>query len=271
MVELFEQDVKEFDRQSSKGNQLKWESDGIWYKADYTGYEGLTEYIISQLLVFSSLEPSEYARYDLEQIRYKRKIYNGASSRNFLADDWQIITLERLFKNFCGESLTKALWHLPDEKKRVLFLVEQIQRITGLTHFGEYLDKLFTIDALFLNEDRHMHNIAVLMNGEGQYAYCPIFDNGAGLMSDTTQDYPLNEDIYEMLGEVKAKTISTDFDRQLDIAEQLYGEQIYFNFTKKDVKELIDRAVEYPEPIRQRVEDILYSQMNKYRYLFKER
>ena len=24
MVELFEQDVKEFDRQSSKGNQLKW-------------------------------------------------------------------------------------------------------------------------------------------------------------------------------------------------------------------------------------------------------
>ena len=26
--------------QSSKGNQLKWENAGIWYKADYTGYEG---------------------------------------------------------------------------------------------------------------------------------------------------------------------------------------------------------------------------------------
>ena len=39
MVELFENQLKDFSRQSSKGNQLKWEHDGIWYKADYTGYE----------------------------------------------------------------------------------------------------------------------------------------------------------------------------------------------------------------------------------------
>ena len=45
MIELFENDVKLFDRHSSKGNQLKWEKDGIWYKADYTGYEGLAEYV----------------------------------------------------------------------------------------------------------------------------------------------------------------------------------------------------------------------------------
>ena len=41
----------------------------------------------------------------------------------------------------------------------------------------------------FLNEDRHTHNITVLMNGKGDYAYCPIFDNGAGLLADTTMDY----------------------------------------------------------------------------------
>ena len=28
---------------SSKGNQLKWYRDDLWYKADYTGYEGLVE------------------------------------------------------------------------------------------------------------------------------------------------------------------------------------------------------------------------------------
>lgn len=50
MVELFEQDERRIDRQSSKGNQLKWENNGIWYKADYTGYEGLAEYMISHLL-----------------------------------------------------------------------------------------------------------------------------------------------------------------------------------------------------------------------------
>ena len=46
MIELFEQNIRTNDRQSSKGNQLKWENKGIWYKADYTGYEGLAEYMI---------------------------------------------------------------------------------------------------------------------------------------------------------------------------------------------------------------------------------
>lgn len=35
MIELFEQDTRTNDRQSSKGNQLKWENQGCWYKADY--------------------------------------------------------------------------------------------------------------------------------------------------------------------------------------------------------------------------------------------
>ena len=39
MIELFGQNIRTNRRQSSKGNQLKWENDGIWYKADYTGYE----------------------------------------------------------------------------------------------------------------------------------------------------------------------------------------------------------------------------------------
>lgn len=57
MIELFEQDILLNDRQSSKGNQLKWQSqNGIWYKADYTGYEGLVEYLVSCLLGYSSLK-----------------------------------------------------------------------------------------------------------------------------------------------------------------------------------------------------------------------
>lgn len=41
MTELNDKDVKMLTQHSSKGNQLKWEKDGIWYKADYAGYEGL--------------------------------------------------------------------------------------------------------------------------------------------------------------------------------------------------------------------------------------
>ena len=93
MIELFEQNERKADRQSSKGNQLKWENNGIWYKADCTGYEGLAEYMISHLLKFSSLQKDEFVLYDYERIKYKNIFYNGVKSNNFLYDDWQIITL----------------------------------------------------------------------------------------------------------------------------------------------------------------------------------
>ena len=70
-------------RQSSKGNQLKWENKGVWYKADYTGYEGLSEYLISNLLCRSTLHEAEFVRYEPEQIRYRKKIYEGVKSENF--------------------------------------------------------------------------------------------------------------------------------------------------------------------------------------------
>ena len=132
MIELFEQNIRTNDRQSSKGNQLKWENKGIWYKADYTGYEGLAEYMISHLLKKSTLTENEFVCYDLEKIKYGSVIYNGVKSKNFLNEDWQIITLERLFKNFFGESLYKTLYRIPEHKERLHFLVQQVERITGL-------------------------------------------------------------------------------------------------------------------------------------------
>lgn len=269
MVELFEQNIRTNTRQSSKGNQLKWENESIWYKADYTGYEGLAEYVISHLLKLTNLNEGEYVLYEPEQIKYKRQIYNGVRSRTFIDEDWQIITLERLFKNVYNESLTSVLWHMSDVKERLEFLVNAIKNITGLNNWGGYICRLFTIDAFFLNEDRHMHNIAVLMNGKGEYKYCPVFDNGAGLLSDTTMDYPMEQDIYQMISEVKSKSVSQDFDEQLDVAENLYGQNLQFLFTKKNVSDIVNNADMYPLEERKRVELIIYSQMNKYKYLFR--
>ena len=269
MVELFEQNIRTNTRQSSKGNQLKWENESIWYKADYTGYEGLAEYVISHLLKLTNLNEGEYVLYEPEQIKYKRQIYNGVRSRAFIDEDWQIITLERLFKNVYNESLTSVLWHMSDVKERLEFLVNAIKNITGLNNWGEYICRLFTIDAFFLNEDRHMHNIAVLMNGKGEYKYCPVFDNGAGLLSDTTMDYPMEQDIYQMISEVKSKSVSQDFDEQLDVAENLYGQNLQFLFTKKNVSDIVNNADIYTPEERKRVELIIYSQMNKYKYLFR--
>ena len=268
MVELFEDNVKTFDRHSSKGNQLKWEKDGIWYKADYTGYEGLAEYVISQLLNKSTLEKNEFVLYETEQIKYKRAIFNGAKSANFLRDDWQIVTLQRLYKTKYNRNFMEDVWHIPETVDRLKYLVEQVEQLTKLKNFGIYMSKLLTIDAFFFIEDRHMHNIAVLMNGEGEVELCPFFDQGAGLMSDTTLDYPIGENTIIMMDEVKAKTICQSFEDTLDAAEQLYGYNLKFSFNKNDVSKIIKDAEIYSEEEKRRVETIIFQQMRRYQYLF---
>ena len=63
-------------------------------------------------------------------------------------------------------------------------MAEAVAEYTGLDKFPQYLTLLFEVDALFCNDDRHLNNIAVIEQ-EGRYSYCPIFDNGAGLLSNT--------------------------------------------------------------------------------------
>lgn len=270
MIELFEQNIRTNDRQSSKGNQIKWENNGIWYKADYIGYEGLSEYIVSKLLSYSNLKEKEYVKYNPINIKYKKNIYNGVSSENFLKKGWSVITLERLFKNFYGQGLHESIWKIREPKERLKFVVDNAIKITGLKDFGKYMNKLLTIDCFFLNEDRHTHNIAVLMDENGDYDYCPIFDNGACLLSDTKMEYPIGEDIYEMIDSVKSKTISTNFEEQTEVSEDLFGMNLVFKFAKKDVEELLtaEESKIYSLDEKERVKKVIFEQMRKYPYLF---
>lgn len=271
MIQLLVSELWENNRKSSKGNQLKWRHGDYWYKADYMGYEGLSECAVSSLLEKSSLDISEYVCYEPETIIYKNQHLGGCRSKNFLKDDEQLITLERLFFLKYGTSLYESIFRIDGEKARLVFLTNQISQLTGLCGFGEYLCKLFTIDAFFLNEDRHMHNIAVILKNDGSYRLCPVFDNGASLLSDINLDYPLTEDLFSLLDEVKSKSISTDFEKQLDVAEEMYGDQIHFTFTSHDIQTLCDRMkseTEYDTDVIDRVGEILLQQRRKYAYLF---
>lgn len=270
MVEVLERDKRMEDRHSSKGNQLKWNDGKYWYKADYTGYEGMAEYTVSSLLRYSNLKPEEYVSYETEEIKYGQQLYKGCKSQDFLKEGWQLITLERLYQTEFGESLYKNIYQIQDHKMRLHFLVEQSERMTGLKHFGSYMGKLLAIDAIFLNEDRHTHNIAVLWDGEEEFQYCPIFDQGAALLADTTLDYPMETDVMELLPKPEAKTFCSSFEEQLDIAEELYGEQIHFAFGEKEIRGILEKDKIYSEEVKRRVFEVLRQQRRKYQYLFKK-
>ena len=267
MIELFSNDVHQQDRRSSKGNQLKFEREGVWYKADYLGYEGLAETVISKLLRFSSLDPSEYIDYDPEEIRYNGQVFNACRSRDFTGG-WQLITLERLLSRVYGRGLNQVVYAIGDHTERLRTLVSLVERVTGLGNFGPYMAKTLTVDALFLNEDRHAHNLAVLTKDLHEFRLCPLFDHGAGLLSDTRLDYPADREPLEMISAAKPKTFCESFDEQLEIAEKLYGRQIRFTFGYNDVKEITDSVGIYPPEIRQRVLDIVMEQRRRYIYLF---
>ena len=113
-----------------------------------------------------------------------------------------------------------------------------------------------------------MHNIGVLLDPVGNYHYCPVFDNGCSLLSDTTTDYPLEDDIIDLIPQVQAKTLSMDFYEHLDVVERLYGQEIHFDFNERKIETLLKQEDLYSIDIKIRVRDVLLQQRRTYQYLF---
>ena len=231
---------------SSKGNQEKWQDGGRWYKLDQFGYEGLAETVISRLLEHSGIEmntPFRFVRYRMERMNVHGRDRNGCSSADFLQPGESIITLSHLFKRE-GFLLKDALTRLPSDKKRIAWLAEETSALTGLEQFPQYLTLLFEVDALFLNDDRHLNNIAVLEK-RGQFDYCPIFDNGAGLLSNV-QMAPMDIDPAALIRSAKARPFNTTFNRQVIHARNLYGPQLHVpRFTEVELRRELAEPLSY--------------------------
>lgn len=252
---------------SSKGNQLKWKRGEYWYKADHMGYEGLTEVVISKLLEHSNV--AYYVKYEPVLLQYKGREYAGCKSPNFLRDDEELVTAEHLFRQYTGESLAKKLGQIADVKERILYMVENVERYTGLKDFGKYMQTLLALDAFFLNEDRHTNNIAVIYEPDKEkYRLSPVFDNGLALFSDTATDFPLEKTMEECFSAIEGKPFSRDFDEQLDAGEMLYGCNVKFCFGKKEADNILDACkLHYQGEIIERVRLVLYAQLRKYQYM----
>lgn len=269
LIEMTDKEIIETTTHSSKGNQLKWQLNDKWIKADYLGYEGLSEFIVSNLLKKTNVQ--NFTQYHLEQIKYKKNIYTGCSSENFLQKDESILTLEKLFRMYYGIEISEKCAKIEDIKEKIKYTVDRVIEVTGLQDFGKYLTTLLEVDAIFLDEDRHFNNIAVIYNeNNNTFNYCPIFDNGAALLSDTVMDYPLGEDVYNYIDQVQAKPFSTNFEEQMDAAESLYGVQLRYWIENRDIEYLIDEIREshlYPDEIINRVETCTKEQVHKYVYM----
>lgn len=243
---------------SSKGNQEKWLDHGRWYKLDQFGYEALAEVFTSMLLEFSNIEtdtPFRFTRYEMERLQVHGRERTGCSSENFLHPGESIVTLSHLFKQYLGGSLASALERLPSDKKRMAYLAEATADITGLQAFPDYLTLLFEIDALVLNDDRHLNNIAVIAR-DGIFDYCPIFDQGAGLLSNVMYA-PMDIVPKSLVASTQARPFHTTFNRQIRTMQKLYGKQLRMpKFARGRLQEMLQPLLlYYPERDRALIAD----------------
>ena len=238
---------KKIAETSSKGNQEKWLENSTWYKLDQFGYEALAEVMTSKLLEHSNIEsetPFTFVRYEMKKVKVHGRERTACASKNFLKNGQSILTVNALFRQLSNQPLTKQLAKLPSDKKRIEFLAHSVTEMTGLTDFGTYLATLFAVDTLILNDDRHLNNIAVIEEN-GKFSYCPIFDNGAGLLSNMQI---LRTDI-EPKGLMKSLTASPfgmTFNRSLSTSRSLFGTVFKIaKFSKNELSEMLAPLLAY--------------------------
>lgn len=240
---------------SSKGNQIKWCINDIWLKADDLGYEGLAESVASSVLEQSNIK--DFVDYKCVRIKEvdTERVYRGCISKSFLSKNEELITLYRLFTTH-GINLDISLANLSTEQ-RLQYVIDKTIEFTDIKEFGSWLGLLLEFDAFILNEDRHFHNIAVVKSNNG-YRCMPVFDCGAGLLSDTHMDYPLSVPITSCINRVSSKPFSTKFNKQLKAVENVCGLHLKIN----ELKEFISGI--YSKEEVKRVNKILKLRMKKY-------
>lgn len=195
---------------TSDGTQLKFYKDGYWYKEDNEGCEGEVEYLVSKMLTFSTLKPEEFVVYEQGKINGRC----GCRSKTFLAPSRSFITLERLYGNVTGIPLFEKIKEFKGINGAAPYVIGFCKQTVGLD-LTDYFRKVFTLDYITLNEDRHFHNLGIIMDADGSYGCAPIFDNGKSLLNcnlSINRDRPMEENIEKVVARPFSGSHKTTFE-----------------------------------------------------------
>lgn len=203
---VLEEDYLRDMENSSKGTQLKYFKDNVWYKQNRNGYEGKAETLCSLLLSCTDVE--SYVDYAECRINGRP----GCMSHSFLGKGEECVTLQRLYEYHAGGQLYDAVRMEEKTEERILYVIEFVRKTTGLD-MTNYLSKMLALDMVTLNIDRHFHNICLIRKENGAYRLAPIFDNGAALLSNYGL-FPAEDSLGENIDRAVAAPFSGSFRQQ---------------------------------------------------------
>ena len=260
MIDLTGMKVIRSRDNSSKGNQFKWCKDGIWYKADYLGYEGLAEVVAADILRYSNFD--RYCKYYPEKIKFNDEIFSGCKSQNFLYEGETLITLEKIGLLYRNASLGMFLAGHSMFDHKIHTTMEFIKELS-IEEADRYLTALIEFDALILNEDRHTNNICFVRRKDGLHIG-PVFDNGCSFLANTGM-HSLNSKPEQLIEKVEARPFCRTFETQKKYMEAETGVVFQTSYDMVKLRNILDQCEEYyPDSILSRVEKIMEIQLQKY-------
>ena len=184
---------------TSKGNQEKYYSSEenafiklrFYYDNKYWN-DFLVEVISSK--VFASLPTGVSV---LKQLPVWTNKGWGCYSKNF-CNNGKFLSFENLLE-------TNRLRFTDNDRYRYVLDVYAKYNIDATT----YIDTMIVLDAVVLNEDRHLNNFGILYK-DGAFTLPPIFDNGLGLFEHDYK-YSYVTELGVALRKAKAKPFNVDF------------------------------------------------------------
>ena len=257
---------------TSRGNQEKWfdAEKNLWYKVDDGCFESLAEAVSSEVLRdFTNavqLPGISVANYwvDTAEVHGLKRVVSV--SENFKREDESLITANTILKNSLGTGYLEEFNRRTSLKERIRLLVDAMGEATGMQNMGAYLTTLFEIDALFLNQDRHLNNIA-LIRDRSRYKPCPIFDCGDSFLLDFVL-YSSEIESRAYLTKAQCLPFKSRFTQTVHTAQTLYGKQLAVNIDKTGIDTILDKYLcYYPKQfhflLKERIETVLMEQQKK--------
>ena len=234
---------------SSAGAQEKIYRDGVWYKKDMHGYEGLAEELCSEILSCSNVD--NYVIYTRCDVAGRP----GCKSNDFTGKDEIFLSFQRIYNTAFGGELEGKINVMDSPKERIDYTVSMIKNETGID-VSRYISDTLSFDMLTLNTDRHMNNLGVIANTvTGKYRLAPIFDNGAALLSDYVM-FPPDIDINNI------NVCGRPFSSNLELQAATGGITL-----KLDYDRLNEKLQAYNDS---RALKVLGVQLNKYKDILKK-
>lgn len=228
-------------KSSSKGTQDKWSDGEFYFKRDRYGGEAEAEYLVSVFLFYQNFD---------DFIRYEKVSEDICKSPNFIPNGGSFITFYRLLqqKGYTDEKINQLGSLQPKQQLDFIYSI-----LLELGFSKDYLNytfsRLFAMDSLVLNVDRHWNNFGIIAYNSGALDLLTLFDFGYSLgvtFSSTTPDHIIRK-------KSKSSTVAKNFNTQNSLVSP-------FNFNVSDefINFLESRGTREARIFRQRIK-IVYN------------